>query len=69
MASGCDHIDHVRTQLPYALLCGVVACLVGFIPAGLGFPWWASLLLGGAILAAILFTLGRRADLEKATTT
>ena len=23
MASGTEHIDHVRTQLPYALLAGV----------------------------------------------
>jgi len=25
MASACDHIDHVRTQLPYALTAGVIA--------------------------------------------
>lgn len=25
MAAGCDHIDHVRTQLPYALITGVAA--------------------------------------------
>jgi len=24
LASGCDHIEHVRTQLPYALLAGVL---------------------------------------------
>ena len=24
MASGCDHIEHVRTQLPYALIVGAV---------------------------------------------
>ncbi len=28
MASGCDHIEHVRTQLPYALLAGTVALLL-----------------------------------------
>ena len=28
MASGCDHIEHVRTQMPYALLVGTVAVLV-----------------------------------------
>jgi len=27
MASACDHIDHVRTQLPYALLAGGIAAL------------------------------------------
>lgn len=30
MASACDHIDHVRTQLPYALLAGGLAT-IGFL--------------------------------------
>jgi Na+/H+ antiporter NhaC len=25
MATGCDHVEHVRTQLPYALLSGLIA--------------------------------------------
>jgi Na+/H+ antiporter NhaC len=33
MSSACDLIDHVRTQLPYALLVAVVALVVGEIPA------------------------------------
>ena len=32
--SQCRHIDHVRTQLPYALLVGVVSA-VGYVVAGL----------------------------------
>jgi len=36
MASGVDHIEHVRTQIPYALLTGGVALLIGYIPAGYG---------------------------------
>ena len=27
MSSACDHIDHVRTQLPYALFAGGIAAL------------------------------------------
>ena len=34
MAAGCDHVEHVRTQLPYALLGGVLAG-VGFLVAGI----------------------------------
>jgi Na+/H+ antiporter NhaC len=34
MASACDHIDHVRTQLPYALLAATIAATFFFI-AGL----------------------------------
>ncbi len=36
IASECDLMDHVRTQLPYALLIGTFALLGGYIPAALG---------------------------------
>lgn len=38
LAAGCDHIDHVRTQLPYALLAGL-ASLLCFLAAGL---WYSA---------------------------
>ncbi len=60
MASACDHVDHVRTQLPYALVVGVVGILVGNIPTAFGFPVWGSLLLGGAILFALLRFYGKK---------
>jgi Na+/H+ antiporter NhaC len=28
MGSACDHIDHVKTQLPYAMAAGVMALVV-----------------------------------------
>nr|MDJ0813957.1 Na+/H+ antiporter NhaC family protein [Woeseiaceae bacterium] len=62
IASGCDHIEHVRTQLPYALLVGFVAIGIGTIPAGYGVPPWVSLIIGGSILLAVLRFFGRRAD-------
>ena len=34
VASGCDLLEHVKTQLPYALCCGVLA-LLAFLAAGL----------------------------------
>ena len=46
MASGCELMDHVRTQMPYAISAGVAALLLGTLPAGFGFPWWLLLLLG-----------------------
>jgi Na+/H+ antiporter NhaC len=36
IASGCDHFEHVKTQLPYALF-GAVITLVLYIIIGLGF--------------------------------
>jgi len=62
MASGCNHIEHVRTQLPYALVVGLVALGAGTIPAGYGFPSWLSLILGAVLLVILLRFAGRRAD-------
>ena len=62
MASGCDHIQHVRTQLPYALLVGTVALGAGSLPVAFGLPWWLGLLAGAALLFVILRLFGRTAD-------
>ena len=53
MASGCDHIDHVRTQMPYALLVGGVGLLIGTIPVGFGLPWWIAMALAVAGLIVV----------------
>ncbi len=58
MASACDHVDHVRTQLPYALLVAVVGMLVGDIPTAYGMPWIFSYALGIAIIFMVLRTVG-----------
>jgi len=62
IASGCNHIEHVRTQLPYALLVGVAALLVGTIPGGFGLHPAISILVGIGILYAVLRIFGRRAE-------
>ena len=46
MASGCDLMEHVLTQIPYAISTGAAALLLGTLPAGFGAPWWVLLLLG-----------------------
>jgi Na+/H+ antiporter NhaC len=38
LASSCNHIEHVRTQLPYALLVGISGTLFGTLPAAYGVP-------------------------------
>jgi Na+/H+ antiporter NhaC len=58
IASGCEHISHVRTQLPYAMLVGAVSLMVGLLPAGFGLPWWGGLLAGIAVLWAVLRVFG-----------
>jgi Na+/H+ antiporter NhaC len=62
MASGCDHIEHVRTQMPYALLVSMVAIAAGTVPGGYGMPPLISLLAGMALLVIVLRYFGSRAD-------
>ncbi len=57
--AGSDHIDHVRTQLPYALTVGGVAWLVGDVATGFGLPVWVALLLGVALLGVIVRVMGK----------
>ena len=40
LASSCNHIEHVRTQLPYALTVGGVSIIIGTIPAAFGISSW-----------------------------
>lgn len=60
MASGCDHIEHVRTQLPYAILVGAVAIGTCSLPVAFGLPWWAGLLIGAGLLFTTLRLAGSR---------
>jgi Na+/H+ antiporter NhaC len=63
IASAADHIDHVRTQMPYALLVMTVAVVCGYLPCTyFGLSPWLALLAGAGVLAALLFWLGRRVD-------
>jgi Na+/H+ antiporter NhaC len=61
MGSGCDHIAHVRTQLPYALTVGVVAILTGSLPSAYGVSPWISLAAGSLVLVGLVRWRGRRA--------
>ena len=58
LSAGCDHMEHVRTQLPYAVLAGAAALFCGTVPTSLGLPWWAGMLLAAAVTALGLRLLG-----------
>lgn len=60
--SGCDHIEHVRTQIWYALFVGAITVLFGYIPAGLGLNFW--IVLPMALVALFIFTMifGKKVD-------
>lgn len=53
MAASCDHGDHVRTQLPYALFVGAVSLLCAELPVAAGwYGPYAGLLVGALVMFA-----------------
>jgi len=66
MASGCDHVDHVRTQLPYALFAAVVAVFAGYLPEALtDAPAWILLAIGAAVIVVFMRVVGRPVDVPR----
>lgn len=61
-ACGCDHVLHVRTQLPYALLVAAICVVFGTLPAAVGVSPWLSLLVGSLVVYGALRLLGRPID-------
>jgi Na+/H+ antiporter NhaC len=59
LASGVDHVDHVRTQLPYALTAGAIAVVLGDLLSAAGVPVAVCLALGGVAVVATVRFLGR----------
>lgn len=57
----CDHLQHVKTQLPYALTVGI-SSLVGFLAAGFVHPY-AGLPVTLACIVAVLFVMKRKSTL------
>jgi Na+/H+ antiporter NhaC len=62
LSAGCDHIEHVRTQLPYATLAGAAALVCGTLPISFGLPWWVGMLLAAAATTLGLRLLGQPVD-------
>ncbi len=60
LASSCNHLQHVKTQMPYALTVGGVAMLIGVLPTALGLPSWVAFLLGFAVLWLVVRFIGKK---------
>ena len=60
MASKCNHIDHVRTQLPYALLVGFVCMIFGDILTAFGVNPFIAIAIIFSILGSTLFFFGKK---------
>ena len=64
LAAQCDHVDHVRTQLPYAGLAGAAAVFLGTIPTALGAPWWLMSPLAALAMVGVFRVLSKPVDVE-----
>ncbi|MCD6379123.1 Na+/H+ antiporter NhaC family protein, partial [bacterium] len=62
MASGADHLDHVKTQLPYALTVGAASLVTGYVLVALGMPIVFSLIISTGALLLIIRIFGKRID-------
>ena len=62
LSSGCEVVDHTRTQLPYALMAAVVGVLVGHIPVGLGVPWWLALPACAVVTVVGVLLVGKKTE-------
>jgi len=64
VACKCSHIEHVRTQMPYAILVAIVALIFCLIPVGFGVPQWLCLIFGATVLFAVLTVIGKKSNEE-----
>jgi Na+/H+ antiporter NhaC len=60
MGTSCDHIDHTKTQMTYALVVAGVSIFFGYLPASLGLPIYIVLPLGVVVMAVILRIFGKK---------
>lgn len=65
MGTSCNHIDHVQTQIYYAVFVACVAIFIGYIPAGLGIPWFISVPVGVVVMYIGLKVLGEKVDFDE----
>jgi Na+/H+ antiporter NhaC len=63
-SSGCDHLEHVWTQMPYALLAGTISIAIGTIPIGFGVSVWVLLPIQIASLFVFMRLFGSRPDAD-----
>lgn len=66
LASDCSHIEHVRTQLPYALTVGGVSMVLCYLGTWFEGGWGLSfilLLIGMAILTGVVLWRGKKLPL------
>ena len=63
IASSCDPLHHVRTQLPYSLTVASIALFCGYLPAALGISSGIGIACGTILIVLLLFGVARKPKL------
>ena len=66
MGTSCNHIDHVQTQIYYAIFVAIIAIVFGYIPAGFGVQWYFCIPIGVVVMYIGLRLLGEKVEFEEA---
>ncbi len=59
IASECDPIHHVRTQLPYSLTVAGLALVCGYIPAALGVASFVGIGAAGVLIVLLFYVVSK----------
>ncbi|MDK2917669.1 MAG: hypothetical protein PWQ37_402 [Candidatus Petromonas sp.] len=59
MGSACDHIEHTKTQLFYAITVASISILFGYIPVGLGMPIYVVLPIALLVIVGVVHFFGK----------
>ena len=65
MGTSCNHIDHVQTQIYYAIFVAIIAILFGYIPAGFGIAWYICIPVAIIVMYIGLKVIGEKVDFEE----
>lgn len=62
LACSCNHINHVKSQMPYAMTVGAISLFVGIIPGAMGVPSYITMPLGIGVAYLVVQFLGKKND-------
>ena len=65
IASDCEPIHHVHTQLPYSLTVAGLALICGYIPAALGVSSYFAIGVAAALIALLFYIVGKIGDRQQ----
>lgn len=65
MGADCDHIEHTKTQLPYALSIGLITILFGYIPAALGIHVLIIIPVAVLVTFLLVYFVGKPVEIEE----